>query len=103
MSAIHPRPLRHAIFSATGELIKDNSADGETLIPFFCNRCKALGGVTRWGDYLRIMKRRRDPANVIAKCKETGEVLVTLDEEEVAEYKKKMDRFAAAKARRSCA
>lgn len=52
---------------------------GQTLLPFFTERCKAKKGVVRWGHHYRAgMKRRTDPENVIVKCKETGEVLIDL-------------------------
>lgn len=69
--------LSQAIVSADGELIY--AKQDESLIGFFMARSKAQGGKVTWGDHYRVMKRRKDAREVVAKCSKTGEVLITND------------------------
>ena len=67
----------HQIQTADGKVVATGKP-GQTLCPLFVGRCKADNHRVLWGDHYRVMQRRKDPENVIMKCKNCGEVLIKL-------------------------
>lgn len=68
--------FRHRIVKADGTVVAESS---DTLLPLFVSRntatktgdCKGA----KWGDHYRVMKVRKDPPELVAKCA-CGEKLI---------------------------